>query len=50
MMNVFDLRDRLVKDYSKYTNSFIKIADPKIKEFVNGKLGAGELWPECFFS
>ena len=26
-MNVFEFRDRLVKDYSSYTRSFIKIAD-----------------------
>ena len=29
-MNVFDLRDRLVEDYSSYTRSFIKIADTRI--------------------
>ena len=45
-MNVFELRDRLVDDYRKYTRSFIKIRDPRIKEFVDGHLGAEGFWPE----
>ena len=45
-MNVFKLRDRLVSDYQRYTQSFIKISDPRISEFVNNRLNAGTLWPE----
>ena len=45
-MNVFDLRDQLVEDYRDYTRSFIKIKDPRIKEFVDGHLGAEGFWPE----
>ena len=45
-MDVFDLRDRLVSDYRSYTRSFIKIRDPRIKEFVEGILGADGFWPE----
>ena len=45
-MNVFKLRDRLVDDYRDYTRSFIKIRDPRIKEFVDGHLGAEGFWPE----
>jgi len=45
-MNVFDLRDRLVSDYSRYTNSFIKIADIRISEKVNSELSAGAFWPD----
>ena len=45
-MDVFDLRDRLVSDYRSYTRSFIKIRDPRIKEFVEGILGAEGFWPE----
>ena len=45
-MNVFELRDRLVDDYRDYTRSFIKIRDPRIKEFVDGHLGAEGFWPE----
>lgn len=45
-MNVFDLRDRLVSDYSSYTRSFIKIADPRILDKVDTDLDAGAFWPE----
>jgi ATP-dependent helicase YprA (DUF1998 family) len=45
-MNVFDLRYRLVSDYASYTRSFIKIADRRISEKVEGELNAGAFWPE----
>lgn len=45
-MNVFDLRKRLVEDYSEYTRSFIKIADARIKAQVESALSAGAFWPE----
>ena len=45
-MNVFELRDQLVDDYRDYTRSFIRIRDPRIKEFVDGHLGAEGFWPE----
>jgi ATP-dependent helicase YprA (DUF1998 family) len=45
-MDVFDLRARLVGDYGHYTRSFIKIANQRIKEKVDGALDNGALWPE----
>ncbi|MBI4263393.1 MAG: DEAD/DEAH box helicase [Acidobacteria bacterium] len=45
-MDVFDLRTRLVEDYARYTRSFIKIADPRVKAKVDGALDDGALWPE----
>ncbi len=45
-MDVFDLRNRLVEDYAAYTRSFIKIADKRIFQKVDGELSAGALWPE----
>ena len=45
-MDVFDLRNRLVDDYANYTRSFIKIADSRIKAYVDQKLQEGVLWPE----
>lgn len=45
-MNVFELRDRLVGDYSEYTHSFIKIADARVSEKVSTALDAGAFWPE----
>lgn len=45
-MNVFDLRDRLVGDYSSYTRSFINIKDARISSTVESALNAGAFWPE----
>jgi len=45
-MDVFDLRNRLVDDYARYTRSFIEIADPRILNKVDGALDDGALWPE----
>ena len=45
-MDVFDLRKRLVDDYASYTRSFIKIADPVIRQKVDAELDAGAFWPE----
>jgi len=45
-MDVFELRKRLISDYRDYTRSFIKIRDPRIKEFVDDILGAEGFWPE----
>ena len=45
-MDVFDTRKRLVDDYAEYIQSFIKIADVKIKARVDDALNAGALWPE----
>ena len=45
-MNIFDFRDELIGDYSKYVTSFIQIRDESIKQHVKNKLKAGVLWPE----
>lgn len=45
-MDVFDFRNRLVEDYARYTRSFIKIADERIKAKVDEALNNGALWPE----
>ncbi len=45
-MNVFDLRNSLVEDYSSYISSFIRIRDEKIREYVEEQLKNGLLWPE----
>jgi hypothetical protein len=31
-LNVFDLRDRLTRDYADYTRSFVVIHDDRIRE------------------
>jgi len=45
-MDVFKLRDRLVKDYSSYVRSFINIRDNRIRDLVERKLQEGVLWPD----
>ena len=46
IVDVFRLRDRLVKDYSEYIGSFINIRDPRIAGAVGDELNAGLLWPD----
>lgn len=45
-MDVFGLRDKLVKDYSEYTRSFIQIRDSRIRDHVEQRLSEGLLWPD----
>lgn len=45
-MNVFHLRDRLVRDYASYTGSFMKIADAHLRDKVEAPLNAGAFWPD----
>ena len=45
-MDVFKLRDTILKDYSSYVQSFIKIKDPRIREAVEKGLETGLLWPD----
>lgn len=45
-MNVFELRNRLINDYSAYVKSFISIRDQRIRERVETDLEEGLLWPE----
>ncbi len=46
MVNVFDLRTRLIKDYSEFVSSFVSIKDPQIAELVDDELREGLLWRE----
>ena len=45
-MNVFELRERLIRDYASYVRSFINIHDKRIAEVVERKLREGALWPD----
>jgi ATP-dependent helicase YprA (DUF1998 family) len=44
-MDVFDLRDELIRDYTAYTQSFIQIRDERIRTHVQEQVEAGALWP-----
>jgi ATP-dependent helicase YprA (DUF1998 family) len=45
-MNIFDFRHRLIDDYAAYTRSFIQIRDSFVRQYVDGQLKAGVLWPD----
>jgi superfamily II DNA/RNA helicase len=45
-MDVFQTHYRIVSDYENYIRSFLKIADPEIKQVVETELAKGKLWPE----
>jgi hypothetical protein len=46
-MNIFDLRQALIQDYSSYVKSFIEVRDSRIHDYVEEKLFEGHLlWPE----
>ena len=37
-MNIFDLRQALIQDYSSYVKSFIGVRDSRIHDYVEEKL------------
>ncbi len=45
LMDVFALRDSIIRDYSEYVRSFLKVRDERIKNFVGEQLEKGKLWP-----
>lgn len=45
-MNVFQTHSKIISDYATYIRSFLTIADPAIRQVVEGELSKGKLWPE----
>lgn len=45
-MDVFDLHKQVIRDYSDYTRSFIRIADDRIRLAVHDAIERGLLWPD----
>ncbi len=45
-MDVFELRNSLIGDYSSYISSFIEIKDKNIREYVEDSIQKGLLWPD----
>jgi len=45
-MDVFQLRDQVIRDYRDYATSFVQISDDRIREHVEEEIDAGLLWPE----
>jgi len=47
MMNIFDLRQQLIGNYSSYVKSFIEVGNLRIRDYVEQELfERGMLWPE----
>lgn len=44
--NIFQLRDRVIADYREYIESFLKIKDSRVKQFVREQLDRGTLWQD----
>ena len=45
-MDVFGLRNRLIKDYADYIQRFINIKDTRVQTYVKDILTKGFLWPD----
>jgi superfamily II DNA or RNA helicase len=45
-MDVFDLRDHVVREYRGYVEGFLNIADIRVRDFVLEHLNRETLWPE----
>jgi ATP-dependent helicase YprA (DUF1998 family) len=45
-LDIFQFRNEVIGDYRKYIESFLKIRDPKVKEFVDRELDKGQLWTD----
>ena len=45
-MDVFELRDRLIDGYRDYTQSFVEIRDPKLRQTLEDAIADGSFWPE----
>jgi len=45
-MDVFALRDKVVSDYRRYIESFVRIQDERIAAHVQEQFDAGAFWPE----
>jgi ATP-dependent helicase YprA (DUF1998 family)/very-short-patch-repair endonuclease len=45
-MNIFDLRNVVIKDYASFVHGFIKIRNEEIKYLVKQELDNGLLWPD----
>jgi hypothetical protein len=43
-LDIFNFRNQIIGDYRRYIESFLKIRDHKVREFVNQELEKGQLW------
>lgn len=45
-MDVFELRDEMVREYANYVKSFLIISDERLRQTVDKEIKSGLLWPE----
>jgi len=45
-LDVFGVRDQLIKDYSEFTSSFVDVRDTRVREHVERLTELGHQWPE----
>ncbi len=45
-MDIFELRNQLIRDYAEYASSFVHIRDSRIYETVQESLSEGVFWPD----
>jgi hypothetical protein len=47
-MSIFDLRQSVIDEYSKYVESFLSIADERVRSFIEESLLETQtLWPDA---
>ncbi len=46
-MDAFALRDKVVSDYRRYIESFVRIRDDRVARFVEQQFASGVLWPDA---
>src|SRR4249919_2039394 len=49
-VDVFEVREQLVADYSSFTSSFVEPRDERIKELLDRRDEDGGQWPEPWLS
>src|SRR5215208_8408313 len=47
LVDVFQLRHHIIREYAGYTTSFLNILDPDIRDYVHQELQRGKLWPDA---
>ncbi|WP_199317172.1 DEAD/DEAH box helicase [Chroococcidiopsis sp [FACHB-1243]] len=45
-LDIFNFRNEVIDDYRRYIESFLRIRDPKVKDFVDRELERGQLWSD----
>lgn len=49
-MDVFEVREQLVRDYRSFTAAFVEPRDQRIREFLAEQLAEGTQWPDPWLS